>query len=69
MNSPTSVQKGEEESWLRRRLEGIMSSGETRISVVWQGGLVRRRRSGRGGVTRSVLKVKISTRVLLQPLR
>ncbi|KAH0896223.1 hypothetical protein HID58_045791 [Brassica napus] len=40
--SPTTVQEGEEESWFRRRLEGIMSSGETRVSVVWHGGLVRR---------------------------
>ncbi|KAF3597586.1 hypothetical protein DY000_02026298 [Brassica cretica] len=64
-SSPTSVQEGEEESWFRRRLEGIMSSGETRVSVIWHDGLVRRRRSGRGGVTRGVLTEKISTRVFL----
>ena len=64
-SSPTTVQEGEEESWFRRRLKGIMSSGETRVSVVWHGGLVRRRRSGRGGVTRGVLTAKISTCVFL----
>ncbi|CAF2140915.1 unnamed protein product [Brassica rapa] len=55
MSSPTSVQKGEEESWLWRRLEGMMSSGEMRVLVVLHGGSVRRRRSGRGGETRGVL--------------
>ncbi|KAG5389196.1 hypothetical protein IGI04_030737, partial [Brassica rapa subsp. trilocularis] len=55
MSFPTSVQKGEEESWLWRRLEGMMSSGEMRASVVLHGASVRRRRSGRGGETRGVL--------------
>ncbi|KAL0705815.1 hypothetical protein Bca4012_072240 [Brassica carinata] len=62
-------QEGEEDSWFRWRLEGIMSSGETRVSVIRYGGLVRRRRSGRGGATRGALTVKISARVPLQPPR
>ena len=40
-----------------------MGSGETRVSVVWHGGLVRRRWSGWGRVMRGVLTVKISARV------
>ncbi|KAF3588588.1 hypothetical protein F2Q69_00028677 [Brassica cretica] len=63
------VMEGEEDSWFRWRLEGIMSSGETRVSVIRYGGLVRRRRSGRGGAMRGALTVKISTRVPLQPPR
>lgn len=30
----STFQEGEEEIWFRWRLEGIMSSGETRVSVV-----------------------------------
>ncbi|KAF3512063.1 hypothetical protein F2Q69_00004209 [Brassica cretica] len=60
---------GEEEIWFRWRLEGIKSSGETRFSAVGYGGLVRRRRLGRGGAMRGALTVRISTRVSLQPPR
>ncbi|CAN6993863.1 unnamed protein product, partial [Brassica oleracea var. botrytis] len=67
--SPTRFQYGEEEIWFRWRLEGIKSSGETRFSAVGYGGLVRRRRLGRGGATRGALTVRISTRVSLQPPR
>ncbi|KAF3573192.1 hypothetical protein F2Q69_00062344 [Brassica cretica] len=56
-------EEGEEDIWFWWRLEGIMSSGETRVSMIRYGGLVRRRRSGRGRATRGALTVKISTRV------
>ncbi|KAG5410485.1 hypothetical protein IGI04_006804 [Brassica rapa subsp. trilocularis] len=49
--------------------QGIKSSGETRVSVIRYGGLVRRRRSGRGGAMRGAMTVRISTRVSFQPRR
>ncbi|KAF2553637.1 hypothetical protein F2Q68_00036397 [Brassica cretica] len=45
-----------------------MSSGETRVSVVWHGDLVRRRRSARGGVTRGVLKSSEVSFVVVVPV-